>query len=58
MWDTFELGTQGSQSLRGHFVDHGYGYKYGDNFYHEGNFAVGAKVPGFPPNFGFKKQTF
>ena len=58
MWTTVELESPGSQPMRGHFVDHGYGYNYGDKFSQDGNFAVGAKGPGRPPYNGYKKRTF
>ena len=58
MWDIVELDSLGSPGMRGHFVDHGFGYKSGDKFSHNGKLAVGGAGPGCPPYLGLKKWTF
>ena len=58
MWDLVELEAPGPCGMRGRFVDHGFGYKCGDKFSHEGNFVVGGAGPGHPPYSGLKKRTF
>ena len=58
MWDLVDLDAPGSPGMRGHFVDHGFGYKCGDMFSHDGNYAVGGAGTGCPPYLGLKKRTF
>ena len=58
MWDLVELDAPGPYGMKGRFVDHGFGYKHGDKFSHEGNFLVGGAGPGRPPYCGIKKRTF
>ena len=58
MWDLVELDAPGTCGMKGRFVDHGFGYKHGDKFSHEGIFVVGGAGPGRPPYSGLKKQTF